>query len=111
MRLEHISTIQKRHLAILLDPDLVPGVRRDYRQGGDVQSEFARLGELSEADAEGEEVVARNRGGKVGKRFADVVDSRALLYSQNTCRNGGTRKVNVPARGRHCDLNRRRGLQ
>lgn len=75
MRLEHISAVQERHLAILLDPDLVPGVRGDYGQGGDVKSEFARLGELSEADAEREEVVARNRRGEVGKRFADVVDS------------------------------------
>ena len=63
MCLQHISTIQERHLAILLHPDLVPRMRCDHRQGGNVKAELARLGELSKTDAEREEVIASNRGG------------------------------------------------
>jgi hypothetical protein len=75
MRLEHIAPIQERHLAVLLDPHLVPCVRRYYAQRCDVQSELSGLGELSKADAEGEEVVACDGCGEVGERFADVVDT------------------------------------
>lgn len=83
MRLEHISAVQERHLAVRLDPHLVPCVRRNDAQRGDVEAEFSGLGELSEADAEGEEVVARNGGREVGEGFADVVDARALRKGQH----------------------------
>lgn len=75
MRLEHIAAVQEGHLAVLLDPDLVSCVRGDYTQRGDVQAEFARLGEFAQADAEREEVVARDGCGKIGEGLADVVDS------------------------------------
>ena len=51
MRLEHIAAVQERHLAILLDPDLVAGVRCDYAEGGDVETEFPGFCEFSKADS------------------------------------------------------------
>jgi hypothetical protein len=75
MRLEHIAAVQERHLAVLLDPHLVASMRRDDAQRGDVKPEFARLCEFSEADAEGEEIVARDAGGEVGDGFPDIVDA------------------------------------
>jgi hypothetical protein len=67
VRLEHVSAVQERHLTILLDPHLVPCVRRYYAQRRDVQAELARLGELSQADAQREQVVARNGCGEIGE--------------------------------------------
>jgi hypothetical protein len=78
VRLEDVAAVQEGHLAVGLDPDLVAGVGRNDGQGGDVQAELARLGELAQADAQREQVVAGYRGGEVGERFADVVDTRAL---------------------------------
>jgi hypothetical protein len=75
MRLEHVAAVQEGHLAVLLDPNLVSRVRGDYTERGDVQAEFACLGEFAQADAQREEVVARDRCGEVGEGFADVVDS------------------------------------
>jgi len=75
MRLEHITAVQKRHLAVLLDPHLVSCVRCDDAQRGNMEAEFARLGEFTQADSEGEEVVARDRCGEVGEGFANVVDT------------------------------------
>ena len=79
MRLEHIAAVEKRHLAILLDPHLVPRVRRNDAQRCDVEAELAGFCEFSEADAQGEQVVARDARGEVGEGFADVVDTGALL--------------------------------
>lgn len=76
--LEHVSTVQERHLAILLHPHLISRMGRDHRQGRDVQTELARLGELSKTDAEGEEVIASNRCGQVRERLAHIVDTGAL---------------------------------
>ena len=42
-----------------LEPDLVLGVRREEVEGGDVETELLRLGELAEAGAEGDEVLPR----------------------------------------------------
>jgi hypothetical protein len=75
MRLEHIAAVQEWHLAVLLDPHLVSCVRGDYTQRSNMQAEFACLGEFTQADSEGEEVVARDGCGEIGKGFADVVDS------------------------------------
>lgn len=52
VRLEHIASIQERHLAVRLDPHLVPCMRRDHCQGGDVQAELSGFGELPKAGAE-----------------------------------------------------------
>jgi hypothetical protein len=60
-----------------LDPDLVPGVLGEDGQRRDVQPELARLAELAEAGAEGQEVVARDVAGEVGDREAHVVDAVA----------------------------------
>jgi hypothetical protein len=40
-----------------------------------VEPELARLCEFSEAETEGEEIIARNGCGEVGKGFADIIDS------------------------------------
>lgn len=78
MRLEYIAAIQEGHLAILLDPHLIARVRRNDAQRRDVEAEFTGFCEFSEADAQGEQVVARDTCGEVGERFADVVDTGAL---------------------------------
>jgi hypothetical protein len=73
--LQYISSIQKRHLAVGLDPDLVTCVRRDDAKSGDVQAKLSGLGEFSETEAQGEKLFARDRGGEVGEGFADIVNS------------------------------------
>lgn len=78
MCLENIAAVEERHLAVGLDPDLVAGVGRDGVEGGDVQAEFAGLGELANAGAEGEEVGAGDAGGQVGDALAHVVDATVL---------------------------------
>lgn len=75
MCLQHVATVQKRHLAIGFNPDLIARMWRNDGQGGYVESEFARLCEFSEAETEGEEIVARNGSGEVGKGFANIIDS------------------------------------
>ena len=47
VRLDDVSSVQEGHFAVRLDPDLVPGVRRNNVQRRDVHSEFSSLGELS----------------------------------------------------------------
>jgi len=76
--LEHVAAIQKGHLAVRFDPDLVSCVRRKDGKGGDVQAKLARLGELAQAGAEREEVVSLHRSREVCKRFAHIVDAGAL---------------------------------
>lgn len=44
----------------------------------DVQPELARLCEFAQAGAEGEEIVAFDRGSKIRKRFAHIVAAGAL---------------------------------
>lgn len=56
--LDDVAAVQEGHLAVGLDPDLVARVLGQDRQRGDVQPELARLGELAEADAEGDELLA-----------------------------------------------------
>lgn len=58
MSLDDVTSIQERHLSIRLDPDLVSSMRGNDIEGGDVQSELARLCELAETGTEGEEGVA-----------------------------------------------------
>lgn len=60
---------------VLLDPDLVTGALGKNGEGGDVEAEFTRLCELSQAGAEGEEGVAGDGGGEVGDGELDVVDA------------------------------------
>lgn len=60
--LDDVAAVQEGHFAVGLHPDLVPGVLGEDGQRGDVQAEFARLGELAEADAEGDELFAFCRG-------------------------------------------------
>jgi len=71
-----MPAIQKRHLAILLDPDLVTRMRRQHIQRGDVKPELASLCEFAQTGAQGEEIVPRDAGGEVCEGFADVVDAR-----------------------------------
>jgi len=56
----------------------VLGVAAHEVESGDVQAELLRLGELAEADAERDEVGARDRDGLAEERLADVVDARAV---------------------------------
>lgn len=58
VRLDDIAAVQKRHLAVGLDPDLVARVLGEDGQRGNVQAELARLGELAEANAERGELFA-----------------------------------------------------
>jgi len=82
MRLEDVGPIQKRLLAVGLDPSLVAGVLGEDGQRGDVQAELARLCKLAEADAERDELVARDGRGDVGEREEHVVDA-VLLHAKN----------------------------
>jgi hypothetical protein len=50
MRLHNMTSIQEWHLSIGFDPDLVAGVFGKDGEGGDVESEFASLGELAWED-------------------------------------------------------------
>ena len=50
MRLDDVSAVEERHSSIFLDPDLIARVLGDDGQGGDVEAEFARLGELAWRD-------------------------------------------------------------
>lgn len=47
MSLDDITTVEERHLAIGLDPDLIPRVLRENRQSGDVNAKLASLGEFA----------------------------------------------------------------
>jgi len=79
MGLHDMVSVEIGHLAIRLDPHLELCMLSDMVEGGDVQLELSGLlGELAEAGADGEELVARDGGGETGDRFADVVDSVAL---------------------------------
>jgi len=49
MRLDNIASVEKRHLSIRLDPDLVSCMRRNDIESSDVDSELARLRELADA--------------------------------------------------------------
>ena len=78
MRLHNIPTVQKRHLAVLLHPHLIPGMRRNHGECSDVQAELARFCEFAQAGSEGEEGFAFYGGGEIGEGFADVVDTGVL---------------------------------
>lgn len=67
VRLDDVAAVQEGHLAVGLDPDLVPGVFGQDGQRGDVQPELARLCKLAEADAERGELFALCRGKLVSK--------------------------------------------
>lgn len=47
MCLHNITTVQERHFAIRLDPDLVARVLGDDWEGGNMETKFACLGELA----------------------------------------------------------------
>ena len=66
MGLNNVTTVQEGHLAVGLDPDLVPSVRRNHVQRGDVHPELSSLCELSEARSEREEALTSDRSGQVG---------------------------------------------
>lgn len=55
---DNVAAVQKGHLAVGFDPDLVAGVFGEDGEGGDVEAEFACFGELAETDAEGGEFFA-----------------------------------------------------
>lgn len=78
MRLDDVPSIQERHLSVRLYPDLIPSMRRNDVQRGDMQPKLARLCELAQAGPEREQVVARDRGGEIGEGFANVVDAAML---------------------------------
>lgn len=75
MRLDNIPTVHERHLSILLDPDLIPRMRRNHIQRSDVDAKLPRLGVLANTDPEGEEVRARDRSRQIGYRQTKIVDS------------------------------------
>lgn len=113
MRFQHIAAVQERHLAILLHPHLVPRVRRNDAQRCDVETEFPGFCEFSEADSQGEQVVARDACGEVGEGFTDVVDAGALVENvSNLGIIGGAifeEEGKVPGRGRRCGRSRQLG--
>lgn len=78
VRLDDVSTVHKRHLAVGLDPHLVPRVRRNRLQRRDVDPELPGLGELADADSEREEVCAGDRSRQIGYRQAKIVDSTPM---------------------------------
>lgn len=79
MRLHHMLTIQVRHFTVGFNPDLVLRERRNVIEGGNVEFELSSLlGKLSEAGADAEKLVARNRGCEFSDGFTDVVDSLTL---------------------------------
>lgn len=88
MRLDHIATVQERHLAIRLDPHLIPGVLRQDGQRGDVQAELERLGELAKTGAEREQLVARDACREVGDGEEDVV-AAGVVQAEDVAVGGG----------------------
>lgn len=78
VRLDKVPAVQERHLAVLLDPHLVPRVRRNHLQRRDVQPELARLGELAHARPQREQVVPRDRRREIGQGELYVVHARAV---------------------------------
>lgn len=76
--LDDVAPVQERHLAVGLDPHLVARVRGDHVQRRHMQPKFARLGKLSQAGAQREQVGPRDRGGEVGERERHVVDARSV---------------------------------
>lgn len=61
-----------------LDPDLVPAVLGEDGERRDVQLDLPRLGDLAQAGAHGQQLVARDRGGQVRYGEEDVVDAVLL---------------------------------
>jgi hypothetical protein len=47
MCLHYVATVQERHLPVCLNPYFVPGMLREDRQGGDVESEFSAFCKLA----------------------------------------------------------------
>ena len=64
--LHNVSAVQEGHLAVRLDPDLVPSVGRNNVQRGDVHPELSGLGELSETRPERKKALTGDRGSEVG---------------------------------------------
>ena len=73
-----MAAVGEGALAVGLDPHLVARVRRHHVQRRDVQPELARLGELADAGAQRQEVLARYRGGQVGDVQRHVVHTRVV---------------------------------
>ena len=89
MGLQHISSIQKRHDPIRLNPDLVPRVRRDDIESSDVHAKLSRLGEFAETGTQAKDVGAGDGGGEVGHAEGEVVDARVVKAKDGTGARGG----------------------
>ena len=58
MRLDNMTTVQKRHLSVRLHPDLISCVFCEDRKRSDVQSELSGLGELPQTGAQRQQLFA-----------------------------------------------------
>lgn len=75
MSLNHIPSIEERHLSIWFNPELVSGIWRNDGKTSDVQPKFASLGELADHGPDGQEVRSGNRHCQVGQLQRHVVYS------------------------------------
>lgn len=86
MSLDHVPSIEERHLSIRLDPELVPGIWRNNGKAGDVQPELASLGELANHGSDGQKVRSGNRHGQVGQLQRHVVYSVSMESEDKSLR-------------------------
>jgi hypothetical protein len=73
--LDNVTTVQKGHLSVGLDPDLCASMRSNDVQSGNVKAEFASLGQLADAVSKTQQVVSGYRGGQVSHVLTHIVDS------------------------------------
>ena len=66
--------VEELLLGRLFEPDLVLGVGGQVVQGGDVEAELARLGELAEARAERDQLLATVVGGLERERSVTIIE-------------------------------------
>lgn len=78
MRLQYISTIQERHLAIRLHPNPIPRMRSNHVQSRDMEPKFPCLRELPQTRPQREQVYPGDGGSDVRDAEADVVDARVV---------------------------------
>lgn len=71
--LDYVSSIEKGHLSVLLDPELVARMRSNHVQRCQIQPKLASLGELPNHSSDGQKVPSRDGDSKVGQLERHVV--------------------------------------
>lgn len=71
MGFDDVISIEVGHLSARLDPNLVGRISRDEIKAGDVQTEFASLGELADLDPRAEDLLLGHVGGQLDQLMVD----------------------------------------